>query len=145
LYAQVESLDWKLHVVDSEMQNACVLPNGHIFVFTGILPSVPPARCELAVSWSRAPSLLIRRLTLRISLQVPSEHALGFLLGHECAPSPYEEGAAHDVMSRLRALIPSPRVRRRCAHAILRHAGEDLATAPFVELLGLLAATALPY
>ena len=54
-----ERLDWKLHVVEApSVMNACVLPNGHIYVFTGILPSVP------------------------------SEDTLGFLLGHEAAQVP---------------------------------------------------------
>ena len=52
----VEKLDWKLHVIhDQSVPNAMVLPNGHIFVFTGILPFCP------------------------------SEDTFGFLLGHECA------------------------------------------------------------
>ena len=60
-----------------------VLPNGHIFVFTGILPLCP------------------------------SEDTLGFLLGHECA------------------------------HACLRHAGENFSQQPFFEAMGALLATAV--
>ena len=60
-----------------------VLPNGHIFVFTGILPFCP------------------------------SEDTLGFLLGHECA------------------------------HACLRHAGENFSQQPFFEAMGALLATAV--
>ena len=52
----LEQLEWRLHVInDRAVPNAMVLPNGHIFVFTGILPFCP------------------------------SEDTLGFLLGHEAA------------------------------------------------------------
>ena len=56
LPAGCEQLHWRLHIIkDSDTMNAFVLPNGHIYVFTGILGSCP------------------------------SLDSLGFLLGHECA------------------------------------------------------------
>ena len=76
------TLPWRVHLVDTPMKNAVVLPNGHIYVFTGILEDCP------------------------------SEDVFGFLLGHECA------------------------------HAVLRHAGEDLSK-PFLELIGLSVVAAL--
>lgn len=30
--------EWSVHVIDSEETNAFVIPGGHVFVFTGILP-----------------------------------------------------------------------------------------------------------
>ena len=77
------TLPWRVHLVDTPMKNAVVLPNGHIYVFTGILEDCP------------------------------SEDVFGFLLGHECA------------------------------HAVLRHAGEDLSKKPFLELIGLSVVAAL--
>lgn len=79
----VQKLRWRLHLVDEDMLNAFVLPNGHIYVFTGVLRATP-------------------------SLDV-----LAFLLGHECA------------------------------HALLRHGGEELSQAPIYEMAGLLATSAL--
>lgn len=80
----VEKLRWRLHLVDDdETMNAFVLPNGHIYVFTGVLAATP-------------------------SLDV-----LAFLLGHECA------------------------------HAVLRHGGEDLSQAPLFEMAGLLVSSML--
>lgn len=80
----IEKLTWRLHVVyDPNVPNAFVVPNGHIFVFTGILPSCP------------------------------SEDTLGFLLGHEAA------------------------------HACLRHTGETLSEAPFLEMLSVVVTSAL--
>ncbi|XP_072275455.1 metalloendopeptidase OMA1, mitochondrial [Pyxicephalus adspersus] len=37
---EVAKIEWTLHVVDKPIVNAYVLPNGQIFVFTGILKSV---------------------------------------------------------------------------------------------------------
>lgn len=34
----LKGLDWEVHVIDSEEQNAFVAPGGKVFVFTGILP-----------------------------------------------------------------------------------------------------------
>ncbi|XP_030852016.1 metalloendopeptidase OMA1, mitochondrial-like isoform X1 [Strongylocentrotus purpuratus] len=35
--SQIRNQTWTIHVVDQNIKNAFVLPNGHIFVFTGIL------------------------------------------------------------------------------------------------------------
>nr|XP_054763998.1 metalloendopeptidase OMA1, mitochondrial-like [Lytechinus pictus] len=35
--AQIRNQTWTIHVIDKNIKNAFVLPNGHIFVFTGIL------------------------------------------------------------------------------------------------------------
>ncbi|XP_060222033.1 metalloendopeptidase OMA1, mitochondrial isoform X5 [Meriones unguiculatus] len=51
----VADINWAIHVVDSRDVNAFVLPNGQVFVFTGLLDSVTDA------------------------------HQLSFLLGHEIA------------------------------------------------------------
>ncbi len=84
LPAGVEKLRWRLHLVDDDdTMNAFVLPNGHIYVFTGVLRATP------------------------------SSDVLAFLLGHECA------------------------------HAVLRHGGEELSQAPLFELAGLLVTSAL--
>jgi len=59
----VEKLQWRLHLIeDDETMNAFVLPNGHIYVFTGVLQATP-------------------------SLDV-----LAFLVAHECAHAVLRHG-----------------------------------------------------
>ena len=85
----VEQLHWRLHVIhDQNVPNAMVLPNGHIFVFTGIIPFCP------------------------------SEDTFGFLLGHECAHAvlrhagekisemPFLEMLSTIVVSTMSLLVP---------------------------------------
>lgn len=38
---EMEHLSWQVNVVDSDEMNAFVLPNGHIFMFTGMLKVIP--------------------------------------------------------------------------------------------------------
>ncbi|POI21630.1 hypothetical protein CIB84_014624, partial [Bambusicola thoracicus] len=52
---QVSALTWAIHVVDEPEVNAFVLPNGEVFVFTGLLNAVSDI------------------------------HQLSFILGHEIA------------------------------------------------------------
>ncbi|XP_066228279.1 metalloendopeptidase OMA1, mitochondrial [Saccopteryx leptura] len=59
----ISEINWIVHVVDSPDINAFVLPNGHVFVFTGLLNSVSDI------------------------------HQLSFLLGHEIAHAVLEHAA----------------------------------------------------
>uniref|UniRef100_A0A8B9CXH1 Metalloendopeptidase OMA1, mitochondrial n=1 Tax=Anser brachyrhynchus TaxID=132585 RepID=A0A8B9CXH1_9AVES len=60
---QVSALDWVIHVVDEPGVNAFVLPNGQVFVFTGLLNAVSDI------------------------------HQLSFILGHEIAHAVLEHAA----------------------------------------------------
>ncbi|XP_054576708.1 metalloendopeptidase OMA1, mitochondrial isoform X4 [Eptesicus fuscus] len=65
----ISEIKWIIHVVDSPDINAFVLPNGHVFVFTGLFNAVV------------------------------NVHQLAFILGHEIAHAVLEHAACVDVRS----------------------------------------------